>query len=219
MDIASRAGANQAPLWLTGTEFLTAGCITQVINAVEGRFVWLCTGGSHRAGAGVFEAVRDVRRAGGTGIAFIHQAMDPASADRIICGSGNGDYVVEAFKALRDSGISVPVAVCGNPDQSFIDLLGRLVEEGVVRFSPAIMLASSRREIARDQELICHISDFCKREFGVDCEVMANLLDVPVTPFENPLWSILNWSVPRTTAAPRSTAAVLVAESIDVKPL
>lgn len=236
-------GAEVRPLWLTGTELLSVSAINRVLDEISGRSVWLCTGGSHRVGSGLYETLNDCSRANHVGIAFVHQMKDTSSADRIIFGAGNGDYLLEAFKAFRNSGVSAPVAICGNPDQSFVELLERLLEEGIADYKPSIFIAPPWRAGERGNELVNQILELCRAKLGnaggvtisvsrvspddlqkfsearFDSDVkIVTAMDIPVTPFENPLWSILNWSVPQAMIGPDRTGCPLIAESIDVKP-
>ncbi len=223
--VASGSGAAQVPgspaaVWVTGTELLDADGIRAVAAACAPRPAWICTGGTHRIGAGLGSVIAGC----GAGIAFVYQARDPGSADRMLCGSDNSGVLLDALRWSVESGAVMPVAVCGAPQQSFIDLLSAMVPLGLAALNPEIRLSLPWRSGDGDDHLVPDVVAYCRRVFGDHARVVIGAdpvrpdeyrhrdrlvemlgsysdveldlaMDIPVTPFENRLWSILNWSL------------------------
>lgn len=233
------------PLWLTGTELLGADGLRDVVGAAGGGRVWICTGGTHRLGADLPAAVAGC--GADAGLAFVHQARDPGSADRILCSSDNTGYLTDAFRALVESGIALPVAVCGAPEASFLAVLEALHAEGLARFGAEIRLSMPWRSLDGGEGFIREIAAFSRDRLNSPRPVILSVdriheselgslgslldrlgsisdvemdlsMDVPATPFENQIWSILNWSVMKNFRRQEGDLPGIEMDSVQVRP-
>jgi hypothetical protein len=237
----------EGPVWLSGTELLSGGGIERLLECSGGRRAWICTGGTHRAGQGLFAAITGSFPR--HGVALVHQARDPKSSDRILCGAGNGDWLMDVFGEWKTAGCGVPLAVCGGCDREFLEVVRRMFDECGDCPAPEIRLVPPWRTPGGSPEILHEIVEWALERFGESARVVIGVdapngdealriealaaryggvpavgmdmaMHVPSTPFENPMLSLLNWSVPpgmmRRGPAPD---ADLVVRSIEVKPL
>lgn len=241
---AVRTGGHEGrDVWVTGTELLDAAGIRSVTSVCGSSRPWICTGGTHRIGGKLAPAVA---KAGG-GLALVHQSRDPGSADRILCGADNSGHVVEAFRAVLDSGVRIPLAVCGAPESSFLELLRKLDSIGLSVFDPVVMLSMPWRSLDGGDGYVREIVAFCRGAFGPAARVVLGVdgvpeeeegslvglmgrigdiegvawdlgMNVPATPFDNQLWSILNWSFLRNFRGRVSEVPELTLDSVRVEP-
>jgi len=245
VDVFRVAAGSGAPggVWITGTELLDAPGMARVAAACGSGRKWICTGGTHRLAGELAAAVAGA----GAGLALVHQSRDPGSADRILCGSDNSGHVIEAYKSMVDSGVVVDLAVCGAPEAAFLELLRSLWSIAPGAFNPLVMVSMPWRSLDGGDGYIREIVEFCRASSGAGARVVLGVdsvseeeegslaglqqrlgdlpgvqwdlrMNVPVTPFENHLWSILNWSIMKNFRRPCAEVPGISLDSVQVAP-
>jgi len=239
---------DDSPIWLAGTELLSTDGIRQILCRLSTRHVILCTGGTHRAGTGLFHALQSGEAGGLHRLGLIYQARDPGSSDRIICDAGNGDWLLETVRSAEACGYRGGITISGSAEPGFATFLmkARAILKGggpgddvhVFVAGPGSAPGGSWQALEQIAEIVGswdaadrfvlltggHGTDWKPAFLSVDGRNRTPMfqkiesIDVPSTAFDGRILSLLNWSVPAGTDRSREVPADFLVESLDVRP-
>lgn len=238
----------EAPIWVTGTELLSAEGIWTLLHHFGDRQVVVCTGGTHRAGAGLFAAIDRFNDPFGHRLGLVYQPRDPGSSDRIIRDAGNGEWLIETVRAAVGFGFRGGISIVGSSEHGFAAFLGMVRDfmrdcgsgndidifvagpgcvpggspaalEEIARIAGDWSAVGRLVLIAGQQDTGWRPGFLSDESKTTHCRFQTvNAINVPSTAFDGKILSLLNWSVPPGTDRSRDIPPDFLVRSLDVKP-